>query len=73
MLLVRLLFIVLYFIVDDSCHCLTFSRHCFTLHVSAYMAIFMCVGYFYFNIPEEICFESFRNMESASIPSGILK
>jgi hypothetical protein len=24
------------------------SRHCLTLHVSAYMAIFMCVGYFIF-------------------------
>jgi hypothetical protein len=33
------------FIVDVSCHC-------FTLHVSAYMTIFRCVGYFYFHIPE---------------------
>jgi hypothetical protein len=40
-------------------HCLTFSCHCFTLHVSAYMAIFKCVGYFYFHIPEGICFAGF--------------
>jgi hypothetical protein len=30
-----------------------------TLHVSAYMAIFKCVGYFYFHIPEGLCFASF--------------
>jgi hypothetical protein len=47
------------FIVDVSCHCFTFSCHCFTLHVSAYMAIFRCVGYFYFHIPEGICFAGF--------------
>jgi hypothetical protein len=29
------------------------------LHVSAYMVIFMCVGYFYFHVPEEICFAGF--------------
>jgi hypothetical protein len=47
------------FIVDVSCHCLTFSCRCFTLHVSAYMAIFRCVGYFYFHIAEGICFAGF--------------
>jgi hypothetical protein len=40
------------FIVDVSCHC-------FRLHVSAYMAIFRRVGYFYFYIPEGICFAGF--------------
>jgi hypothetical protein len=38
------------FIVDVSC---------LTLHVSAYMAIFKCVGYFYFHMPEGICFAGF--------------
>jgi hypothetical protein len=27
------------------------SCHCLTLYVSAYMAIFMCVVYFYFHMP----------------------
>jgi hypothetical protein len=40
-------------------HCLTFSCRCFTLHVSAYMAIFKCVGRFYFHIPEGNCFAGF--------------
>jgi hypothetical protein len=40
-------------------HCLTFSCRCFTLHVSAYMAIFRRVGCFYFHIPEGICFAGF--------------
>jgi hypothetical protein len=31
----------------------------FTLHVSAYMAIFRCVGCFYFRIPEGLCFAGF--------------
>jgi hypothetical protein len=35
------------------------SCHCLTLHVSAYMAIFRCVGYFYFHTPEGICFADF--------------
>jgi hypothetical protein len=33
--------------------------HYFTLNVSAYMAIFKCVGYFYFHIPAGICFSAF--------------
>jgi hypothetical protein len=39
------------------------------VHVSAYVAIFKCVGFFYFRIPEGICFASFtctysfRNMK----------
>jgi hypothetical protein len=45
------------FIVDVTCHCLT-------LHLSAYMAIFMCVGYFYFHIPE-------GKKPAKQIPSGI--
>jgi hypothetical protein len=43
-------------------HCLTFSCHCFTLHVSAYMAIVKCVGYFHFHIPKEIVFTSSYSM-----------
>jgi hypothetical protein len=43
------------FIVDG----LTFSCRCSTLHDSAYMAIFRCVGCFYFHIPEGICFAAF--------------
>jgi hypothetical protein len=35
--------------------CLKFSCRCSTLHVSAYMAIFKCVM-FYFYIPEGICY-----------------
>jgi hypothetical protein len=35
------------------------SCHCLTLHVSAYMAIFRCVGYFYFRMPKGICFGGF--------------
>jgi hypothetical protein len=30
--------------------------HCLSLHVSVYMAIFKRVGYFYFHMPEGICF-----------------
>jgi hypothetical protein len=33
--------------------------HCLTRYVSAYMAIFKCVGYFYFHIPEGICLAGF--------------
>jgi lipoprotein signal peptidase len=33
--------------------------HCLTLHVSAYMAIFKCVVYFYFHMSEGICFAGF--------------
>jgi hypothetical protein len=33
--------------------------HCLTLHVSAYMTIFRCVAYFYFHIPEGLCFAGF--------------
>jgi hypothetical protein len=40
-------------------HCLTFSCRCFTLYVSAYMAIFRSVGCFYCHIPEGICFAGF--------------
>jgi hypothetical protein len=32
------------------------SDHCFTLHVSAYMAIFRCVGCYYSHVLEGICF-----------------
>jgi hypothetical protein len=37
-------------------YCVDF--HCLPLHVSAYMTIFMCVGYFYFyfQMPEGFCF-----------------
>jgi hypothetical protein len=35
------------------------SCHCLTLHVSAYMAIFKCVRYFYFHISEGIFFAGF--------------
>jgi hypothetical protein len=40
------------FVVEVSCHC-------FTLHVSAYMAIFRCVGYYYSHVLEGICFAGF--------------
>jgi hypothetical protein len=40
-------------------HFLMFSCRCSTLHVSAYMAIFRCVGFFFFYIPEGICFAVF--------------
>jgi hypothetical protein len=33
--------------------------HYISLHVSAYMAIFRCVGYFYFHMPEGFCFAAF--------------
>jgi hypothetical protein len=35
------------------------SFHCLSLHASAYMAIFKCVGYFYFHMSEEFCFATF--------------
>jgi hypothetical protein len=38
-------------------YCVSF--HCLSLHVSAYTAIFRCVGYFYFRMPEGICFAGF--------------
>jgi hypothetical protein len=37
------------FIVEVSCHC-------FTLHVSAYIAIFRCVGCYYPHVLGGICF-----------------
>jgi hypothetical protein len=40
------------FIVEVSCHC-------FTLNVSAYMAIFKCVGCYYSHVLEETCFAGF--------------
>jgi hypothetical protein len=40
------------FIAEVSCHC-------FTLHVSAYMAIFRCVECYYSNVLEGICFAGF--------------
>jgi hypothetical protein len=40
------------FIVEVSCHC-------FTLHVSAYTAIFRCVGCYYSHVLEGICFTGF--------------
>jgi hypothetical protein len=45
------------FIVDV--HCLTFSCRCSTLHVSAYMAIFKCVGYVNFHMTEGFCSSAF--------------
>jgi hypothetical protein len=38
-------------------HCVGF--HCLSPHVSAYMAIFMCVEYFYFHMPQGFCFAAF--------------
>jgi hypothetical protein len=38
-------------------YCVSFQ--CPSLHVSAYMAIFKCVGYFLFSSPEEFCFAAF--------------
>jgi hypothetical protein len=35
-------------------YCVSF--HCLSLHVSAYMAIFKCVGYLYFHMLEGFCF-----------------
>jgi hypothetical protein len=35
------------------------SCHCLTLHVSAYMTIFKCVGYFYFHVLEGFSFAAF--------------
>jgi hypothetical protein len=40
------------FFVEVSCHC-------FTLHVSAYMAIFKCVGCYYSHVLEGTCFDGF--------------
>jgi hypothetical protein len=40
------------FIVEVSCHCLT-------LHVSAYLAIFRCVGCYYSHVLEGICLAGF--------------
>jgi hypothetical protein len=40
------------FIVEVSCHC-------FTPHVSGYMAIFRCVGCYYSRVLEGICFAGF--------------
>jgi hypothetical protein len=38
------------------------SCHCLTLRISTYMAIFKCVGYFFFHIPEGICFAGFFSL-----------
>jgi hypothetical protein len=38
-------------------YCVSF--HCLSLHVSAYMAIFRCVEYFYFHMSEGFCFDAF--------------
>jgi hypothetical protein len=35
-----------------SCCIVLFNGFCRLCYVSAYMAIFMCVGYFYFHMPE---------------------
>jgi hypothetical protein len=43
-----------YVTVCVQLYCVSF--HCLTLHVSAYMTIFRCVGYFYFHMPEGFCF-----------------
>jgi hypothetical protein len=47
--------------VQLCCRCFTVLQlvSLFTLHVSAYMAIFRCVGYSYFRILEGICFAGF--------------
>jgi hypothetical protein len=50
---------VLYRVGQTQLGSFTFSCHCFTLHVSTYTTILRCVGYFYFHIPEEICFAGF--------------
>jgi hypothetical protein len=50
------------------------SCHCLTLHVSAYMAIFRCVGYFYFICLKESASRVFCLFFFAKqIPSGIWK
>jgi hypothetical protein len=46
-----------YVTVYVQLYCLSF--HSLSLHVSAYMAIFRCVGYFYFNMNEGFCFTAF--------------
>jgi hypothetical protein len=38
-------------------YCVGFQ--CLSLHVSAYMAIFKCEGYFYFHMPEGFSFAGF--------------
>jgi hypothetical protein len=43
-----------YVTVCVQLYCVGF--HCLSLHVSAYMAIFKCVRYFYFHMPEGFCF-----------------
>jgi hypothetical protein len=47
--------------VQLYCRCFTVLHlvPLFTLNVSAYMAIFKCVGFFYFDIHEGICFAGF--------------
>jgi hypothetical protein len=42
-----------YVTVCMQLYCVDF--HCLSLHVSAYMVIFKCVGYFYFQIPKGFC------------------
>jgi hypothetical protein len=46
-----------YVTVCVQLYCVSF--HCLSLHVSAYIAIFRCLGYFYFHMYEEICFAAF--------------
>jgi hypothetical protein len=46
-----------YVTVCVQLYCVSF--HCISLHGSAYMAIFRCVGYFYFHMPEGFCFAAF--------------
>jgi hypothetical protein len=43
-----------YVTVCVQLYCVSF--HCLSLHVSAYMAIFRCAGYFYFHMSEGFCF-----------------
>jgi hypothetical protein len=46
-----------YVSVSMQLYCVGF--HCLSLHVSAYMAIFRCVEYFYFHMREGFCFGAF--------------
>jgi hypothetical protein len=46
-----------YVTVCVQLYCVIF--HCLSLHVLAYMAIFKCVGYFHFHMPEGFCFAAF--------------
>jgi hypothetical protein len=46
-----------YITVCVQLYCVSFHR--LSLHVSAYMAIFKCVGYFYFHMSEGFYFAAF--------------